>query len=107
MLKFVRSIASTWPDLSLHRLVLWSDTCGGQNRNFNMTAFLITLVNDSNLSINKVTHRYLWSRHSFLPNDTDFSHTEKKKKYAMGIDSAEEYIELMKNARKTKKFDVT
>ena len=87
MLKFVRSVASTWP-----KLVLWCDTCGGQNCNFNinMTAFLITLVNESNLSINKVTHRYLWSEHSFLPNDTDFSHIEKKKKDAMGIYSAEE-----------------
>ena len=75
MLKFVRSIASTWPELGL-----WSDTSDGQNRNFNMTAFLITLVNDSNHSINKVTHRYLWSGHSFLPNDTDFGHIEKKKK---------------------------
>ena len=101
MLKFLRSIASTWPEL-----VLWSDTCGGQNRNFNMTASLITLVNDSDLNIKKVTHRYLWSGHSFLPNDTNFSHIEKKKKHAVGIYSPEEYVEMMKNERKTKKFHV-
>ena len=86
--------------------MLWSDTCGGQNRNVNMVAFLITLVNDDMFSINKVTQWFLWSGHSYLPSDADFSHIEKKKKDAMGILSTEKYVQQMKNARRNKKFQV-
>ena len=99
LLKFVNDVAHDWPEL-----VLWSDTCGGQNRNVNMVAFLITLVNDDMFSINKVTQWFLWSGHSYLPSDADFSHIEKKKKDAMGMLSAEKYVQLMKNARRNKKF---
>ena len=72
LLQFVRNVANDWPEL-----VLWSDSCGGQNRNLNMVALMIALVNSNN-SIKKITHRFLWSGHSYLPNDSDFSHKEEK-----------------------------
>jgi len=70
-------------------------------------AFLITLVNDDKFFINKVTQWFLWSGHSYLPNDADFSHIEKKKKDAIGFFSTEEYVQLMRNACRNKKFKVT
>ena len=36
LLKFINDVAHNWPEL-----VLWSDICGGQNRNVNTVAFLI------------------------------------------------------------------
>ena len=100
LLRFVRNVANDWPEL-----VLWSDSCGSQNRNLNMVALIIALVNSNN-RIKKITHRFLWSGHSHLPNDSDFSHTEKKKSTA-GIFSPEKYVKIMKNARRKNIFHVT
>ena len=36
LLKFINDVAHNWPEL-----VLWSDICGGSNRNVNTVAFLI------------------------------------------------------------------
>jgi len=69
--------------------------------------FLITLVNDDKFSINKVTQRFLWNGHSYLPNHAVFSHIEKNKKDAIRIFFDEEYVQLMKNARRNKKFKAT
>ena len=50
---------------------LWSDSCGGQNRNITMVAFLLRMVFDDKLFVNKITHHIHESGHSFLPNDQD------------------------------------
>ena len=48
----------------------------------------------------------MWSGHSYLPNDSDFSHIEKRKKAAVAITYPGQYLDLMKNAKKTKPFHV-
>ena len=87
-------------------IILWSDSFGGQNRNFNIVAFLLSLVNNDNFSLHKITHRFMWSGHSYLPNHSDFSHIEKRKKAAVAITNPGQFLDLMKNAKKTKPFHV-
>ena len=65
---------------SSEELVLWSDSCGGQNGNITMVAFLLRMVFDDKLSVNKITHRIHESGHSFLPNDQDFGLIEQVKR---------------------------
>ena len=60
-----------------------------------MSAFLISVVNDSSNNIRKISHRFLWSGNSYVPNDTDFCHIEKKEVF--GIYAADEYFRLIKN----------
>lgn len=99
--KFINDECKDWENL-----ILWSDCCGGQNRNVNITSFLISLVNDTSFKFQKIVHRFMWSGHSYLPNDSDFSFIEKKKNAALSISSANEYIYLIKSARKTRPFKV-
>ncbi|CAH1634669.1 unnamed protein product [Spodoptera littoralis] len=56
-------------------LFLWSDSCGGQNRNIKLTLMLKALLND-HPTLKEIHHRFLESGHSFLPNDTDFGRIE-------------------------------
>ena len=55
--------------------ILWSDSCGGQNRNI-----VLRLVHDSKPGIEKIIHRFPKPRHSFLPNDQDFGVIDSAKK---------------------------
>ena len=65
-------------DLStVRKIKSFSDTCGGQNRNKQLLAFMMHTCNVRN--INEWEHVYLESGHSYLPNDTDFSTLEKIK----------------------------
>ena len=101
LLKFIQQNCPTWDEL-----VLWSDSCGGQNCNRNIMCLLLSIVNDDSLQLKKITHRFMWSGHSYLPNDCDFSHIEKRKKAAVAITRPQQYIHLMKSARKSKSYHV-
>lgn len=57
-------------------------------------------------SLQKISLNFLVSGHSFLPNDTDFSHIEKALKNQQRIYTPEDYINVMKSCRKKNKFGV-
>lgn len=61
-------------------LILWSDSCGGQNRNIKLTLMLKALLVD-HPTLQTIKLRFLESGHSFLPNDTDFGRIECALKY--------------------------
>ena len=60
-------------------LMAWSDTCGGQNKNFVICSLWLRVLHEYP-NINTIVHRFPVSGHSFLPNDGDFGDTEKAKK---------------------------
>lgn len=62
------------------KIVFWCESCGGQNRNFKMASLLMRLVQNPLNNIKEVEERFPIPGHSFLPNDTDFGHIEKKAK---------------------------
>ncbi|KAJ8881134.1 hypothetical protein PR048_017607 [Dryococelus australis] len=65
---------------SVKKLILWSDSCGGQNRNIRLIIMLMyTLQNHA--SLESITLRFLPSSRSFLPNDSEFGDVE----YALKI----------------------
>ena len=60
-----------------HTITMFSDSCGGQNRNFKIASLMSYLAEEMKVVI---TLHFMQSGHSFLPNDADFGVIEKEKK---------------------------
>ncbi|CAH0587826.1 unnamed protein product [Chrysodeixis includens] len=89
----------------VQNLVLWSDCCGGQNRNIKIVLMLRATLN-SHQTLKTITLKYLESGHTFLPNDTDFSKIEAQLKYHERIYTADEYIAVIKKSKKKNPLQV-
>lgn len=80
------------------KLVLLSDGCPGQNKNYAMVHFLYTLVHSLDM-FDCIKYIFPVRGHSFLPNDQDFALIEKKKRKRGIVELPEEWDELIRNAR--------
>lgn len=78
-------------------LVLISDGCSGQNKNYAMVHFLYMLVHCFKM-FQRITYIFPIRGHSYLPNDQDFSIVEKKKRKAT-IETPEEWDNLLRSCR--------
>lgn len=87
-------------------LILWSDSCGGQNRNIKLTLILKYILHSSQ-HLEDITLKFLCSGHSFLPNDTDFSAIESALKHQQRMYLPSDYINVMKECRKKNPLIVT
>ena len=58
-------------------LSAYSDSCGGQNRNRKVAAMWLYICQKYNFD--EITHRFMVSGHSCLPNDADFGVVERSK----------------------------
>jgi len=84
-------------------LILWSDSCGGQNRNIKVALRLLELVQDPSVSYNIITQKFLESGHSFLPNDSDFGDIEKRLKHHSEVYVPQQYYDVIREARSSSK----
>lgn len=86
-------------------LHLWSDSCGGQNRNIKIVLMLKGVLHEHK-GLQTIHLCFLEPGHTFLPNDSDFGDVEcylKKQQYMF---SPEDYKNLMKTCRKKNPFVV-
>jgi hypothetical protein len=91
---------------TVQHLVLWSDSCGGQNRNIKIcTLMLHTLIKHSNLVT--ITFRFRVPGHSFLPNDSAFGDVECELRKQQRLYLPEDIVRVMTDCRKKDKFVVT
>ena len=61
---------------TVKKLTCYSDSCFGQNKNFEMICFW----NHQALTrFEQIDHKFLVRGHTYLPNDRDFAHIEKRK----------------------------
>lgn len=98
--KYIMTIAHP-----VKKLLLWSDSCGGQNRSIKLVLMLMqTLQNHP--SLETISLRFLESGHSFLPNDSDFGDMECKLKTNEKIFTDQKYMQIMKDCRIHNKFHV-
>nr|XP_022903935.1 uncharacterized protein LOC111416199 [Onthophagus taurus]XP_022910560.1 uncharacterized protein LOC111421623 [Onthophagus taurus] len=74
LLKWFKTLPDTVKEVSL-----FSDTCGGQNRNKYIAALLLFVVNQ--LPIEIITHNFLEKGHSHMEADSMHSAIESAKKY--------------------------
>ncbi|CAG9773432.1 unnamed protein product [Ceutorhynchus assimilis] len=89
--------------LYLTDLHLWSDSCGGQNRNVKLCLILKHILNQSP-SLQNIYMKFLVLEHSFLPNDYDFVDIEKALKYQQRLYTPRDYINVMKSSRAKNSF---
>jgi hypothetical protein len=82
-------------------IVLFSDTCTGQNRNIKVALSLLKLVQEDNFVT--IDHKFMISGHSYLPNDADFGLIEVAAK-GKPIYLPEHWYGCMASARKKNKF---
>jgi len=88
----------------LKSVTAFSDSCGGQNRNFKIATLMSFLVQDCCLQ--SVTLHFMQSGHSFLPNDADFGVIERAKKGAVEVYLPQHWQKVVANARKRHPFAV-
>jgi hypothetical protein len=90
---------------NVKHLILWSDSCSGQNRNIKLTLMLKALLND-HPTLQKISLRFLESGHSFFPNDSDFGRIECALKFQQRLYTEKDYMDIMKNCKKNKPMRV-
>lgn len=83
---------------------LYSDTCGGQNRNQYVTALLLYAVKNIP-HLQKIEHKFLESGHSYMEVDSMHSSIESAKKNTE-VYSMPDYISIFKRARSEKTVTV-
>lgn len=86
-------------------MILWSDSCGGQNRSIKLILMLIHIL-QNHQTLESISIRYLQSGHSFLPNDSEFGDFECALKEAGQLYTDAAFIEVMENCRIDNKFIV-
>lgn len=87
-------------------LILYSDSCGGQNRSVKTSAMLSHYVEKSD-HLKKITQHFFRSGHSYNVCDRKFALIEKKRKKATNIYTPHQWAELIQTAKETDpKFNV-
>ena len=76
-------------------IIAFCDSCGGQNRNYNVARYMLFAVNTLK-SVDTIEVNFMESGHSFLPNDSDFSNISDAMKSQSHIYVPEEYENLIK-----------
>lgn len=89
----------------VENLILWSDSCGGQNRSIKLVLMLIYVLHNHS-SLKTINLRYLETGHTFLPNDTEFGDVECRFKSNPEIFTDKAYIEIMLSCRQQNNFRV-
>lgn len=79
-------------------LVIFSDGCPGQNKNYVMLHFLYSLVHVLKI-VDSVEYVFPMRGHSYLPNDSDFALIEKKKRRLERAERPEDWDKIILNAR--------
>ena len=94
---------------ALNHIILYSDSCGGQNRNSHMSAMFLTLLENVE-TVSIIDHKFMVSGHSHLECDTDHSAIEaQKKKLNFDIETPYDWYKLVKTVKTKdgkKRFDV-
>lgn len=77
-------------------LIIWSDSCAGQNKNFNIICLYQLLVLNGTFDI--IEHKFPEVGHSYLDSDRDFGRIEKKIRKHENIYVPEQYSNIIKSA---------
>nr|XP_022904007.1 uncharacterized protein LOC111416270 [Onthophagus taurus] len=99
----IRKFVDTFLAQETENLILWSDSCGGQNRNIKIV-LLLKAVLESHTSLKTIYFKYLMPGHSFLPNDTDFGEIERKLKYQLRVYTLDEFKKIIELCSSKSKF---
>ncbi len=91
--------------VSVKHFILWSDSCGGQNRSIRLVLMMIYILK-YHPTLRTISLRYLESGHTFLPNDSDFGDFECALKQHEKVYTDVQYVKIIENSRVDNKFEV-
>ncbi|KAJ8893667.1 hypothetical protein PR048_006267 [Dryococelus australis] len=94
---------SNLPDEIKH-VVLYSDSCPGQNKNTPFLAMCIYVVHEK--KIDMLNNKFMFIGHSRMECDSDHAVIEKAKKYSTQISHPHDGTQLIRMAGKKKPFNV-
>lgn len=87
------------------KLIAWSDSCPGQNKNFAMIAFWQYVLLTKRFA--SIEHKFPIPGHTFLDSDRDFGKVETAVKRREHIYSVDEYQNIMLTCMRKAKPSVT
>lgn len=85
-------------------LIAWSDSCGGQNKNFFIIAFWQYVLSTGRFDV--IEHKFPEVGHSYMDSDRDFALIEKAVKRHEKIYSAETYRTIIRTVKRKNPFVV-
>ena len=91
---------------SAKKLIAYSDSCGGQNRNINFVCLWLYIVCSDEYSYTQIDHKFMVCGHSYLPNDRDFGSIEKARHRSSTLFVPEDWCTLIEHARRVNPFHV-
>lgn len=78
------------------KLIVFSDNCGGQNKNINMVLNYLNELHSARLT--DITHYYLVPGHSYMACDRAFGNIEKAVRRHGDIHNMDTYFDIIKHA---------
>lgn len=97
----VFKFVSTLP-ASVRNLIIYSDSCCGQNKNFGAVVFWLFLIHTGRFDT--IQHKFLVSGHTFMACDRDFGLIEQEKKRRQNIYTPQQYVDVVLKSRRKQPF---
>jgi len=94
------------PSTKYEKIVLFSNTCGGQNQNQNFSTMCLHTVTNTSNSIDCIEHLYFESGHSQMECDSVHSAVENACRH-QNIYAPTDYYSIVKSARRNNPYNVT
>lgn len=88
------------------KIVLYSDSCPGQNRNIKLTLLLKKFLSENN-TVETIEQKYFVSGHSYNSCDRCFSHIEKRKRFIGDVYTPDDWIKVIDESKVNDKFHIT
>lgn len=95
LLRFVQLLKDMHGDRIKH-LVIWSDSCSGQNKNFNIISLYQLFILNGWFEI--IDHKFPEVGHSYLDSDRDFGRIEQKLRREENIYVPDQYRQIIQQA---------
>lgn len=83
-------------EYEIDHLIIWSDSCAGQNKNFTLICLYQILI--LNGTFKRIDHKFPEVGHSYLDSDRNFGRIEKKLRKHENIYVPEQYRDIIKAA---------
>nr|CAH7713898.1 unnamed protein product [Callosobruchus chinensis] len=83
-------------------LVVFTDNCGGQNKNWVVMSLWLQLVREKYFKL--IEHRFLISGQTHLASDRDFAIIEKHKKYVKQVYCPDDWVDIIRKSNRKKTF---
>ncbi|GFW03109.1 uncharacterized protein TNCV_157291 [Trichonephila clavipes] len=88
------------------KIIMYSDSCSGQNRNIKTVLSLLKLVQSEDIKAESIELKFLLSGHSYLPNDADFAVIEAYAKKIPYIYNPSDWYHIIQNSKIKNPFRV-